>query len=289
MNARDIYPPIDLEHGWPSCSRTTHLTVSAKINPCPQTLCFSATLFKRNSANTYDDEKSVDEAAWHVKYYQSLVENCKTLPKLGEKYKLRLYLANDLASLTDELVKLAPFQIEIYLMQSSSIGHGPGASWRFLALSDTTLDIVGVVDIDEPLTTKFIDALDGAPSEKLLCKQAAQDPTIHSRNGKVFAQYHMFQAGKFAMRPTLKKIPDILDKFIDYALTHISMEHAGSHAGKTLFNVPRAGHPWGWGMHPYVYGFDETFLKRVIYPMFDARQVIYDGKLGELESHYFSC
>ncbi len=282
MDAKYIYPPIKfhLPTICPEKDIVDQYAVTRVMNPCPQKLCFTTSLFKKNPHNTYDDEHPVDEAGWKVRYLDGLTSNIKRLKEFGEEYKLRVHLAHDLEHLVDKLVALNPHQVEVHVMMSSSIGFGPGSLWRFLALSDTSLDVVGVVDIDSPFDKIFIDTLRQSTAEKLMCKSAAREPTIHcSSTGTFWGQYHMFQAGMFAMRP----FDDKLIPLSLYAFTQYARDNQFQSEPVTIFNVPRGDHTNGWGRHQYLYGFDETFLKRVLYPMFKLSQVIHVGHPGSLE------
>lgn len=285
MDAKHIYPPISLDEIRDFTAEVeTQFVVSRVINPLPQKNCFSASFFKKNPNNTYADQYPVDETVFAERYTTGLTKIIKRLPQLGLHYKLRIYLADDLGDQAPHLIELCPQQVEIHLMQSSSVGFGPGSLWRFLALGDMTLDIVGMIDIDSPIDTMLVDALQRSDSAISLCKLPASLPTLHVKDGLFWGQYHAFQAGTFAMRPVHSLgnslniwpakpfIKSAICGFIQYAV-----DRRFRNDSITIFNVPRPGHPEGWGRHPYIYGIDETFLKCVLYPLFATTQVIFVG------------
>lgn len=273
MDARYVYPRIRVDElPWATNKIKNMFQIDKVINPCPQKLCLSASLFEMN-------QNKILPELFESKYLAELVNNIKRLPEIGSKYKLRLYLAANLHGLIDTLLKLQSNQLEIYLMKENSPSENPGAMWRFLALSDKSLDIVGVTDIDEPMTTIYIDRLH--TSSKKLCKQSANDPQLHVRDGIFFGQYHLFQAGRFAMRPSsvpdLNDIYDVMCRFIQYAQDGMFTDPI------TIFNVPRPGHPYGWGRNVHAYGFDETFLKCVLYPCMKQDDLDFIGIPSQLE------
>lgn len=290
MDARYIYPPIEVQSiAEYDASTSTHFLVDRVENACDQRMCFSVSLFKRNPNNSIDGEFPVDEDAWKHRYLNGLLRNIQQIQRMEMRFKIRIYLARDLDGLCSLLIAAAPEQVEIYVMHSSSIGHGPGALWRFLALSDRSLDVVAVSDIDEPLNKVYIETLASAPPGVILCKHAAENPQLHVHNGKVWGQYNLFQAGKFAMRPVQLKSPqlnfqtDVIHSMVCGLTQYAINQRFQIDSGETVFNVPRAGHPHGWGRHPYIYGFDETFLKCVLYPLITRSQVVLVGDPDPLE------
>ena len=290
MDAHYIYPPLsptDIR----SYERTTsdHFDIHSIINECSQRMCFSVSLFKRNPNNTFDGEFPVNDDTWTRRYLNGLVKNIHEIKSMGMALKIRVYLARDLSALSSLFIAIAPSQVEIYVMASNSIGHGPGALWRFLALSDATLDAVSVADIDDRFDRIYIDKLMASNNDVILCKRAARRPELHFLNDRFWGQYHLFQAGMFAMRPvrTLhseKSIkPFMYDMLCGMTQYAIDERFDKDTIAVTAFNVPRAGHPNGWGRHPYVYGFDETFLKCLLYPLMTRPQVVFIGEVDQLE------
>ncbi len=69
-------------------------------------------------------------------YVAPVFEAVRHLSKIRPDLVYRVYLANDLSFLIPELVEAG---CEVYLMESSSVAHNPGAMWRFLAMEEDGL------------------------------------------------------------------------------------------------------------------------------------------------------
>lgn len=82
------------------------------------------------------------ESPWDH-YVVPLLTTARTLRTERPDLTPRVYLANDLAFLIEELTSA---DCEVYLMKSSSLRHNPGAMWRFLAMEEAGL--VTVCDSD---------------------------------------------------------------------------------------------------------------------------------------------
>lgn len=263
--------------------------VAYTVNPLSQTIAFSASLFKPTSIKAHVFER---------RYLAGLRNNIERLLQMGPDYKLRLYLSADLRNMTGELISLAPGQMEVCVMRTGSSAFCPGSMWRFLALDDVSLDVVGVTDVDGPFDRSFIDTLQKSDPAKVLCKPAAREPTYHISDdvasGTMYGQYNLFQAGNFAVRPkqALQQVwggrnntfvQSTMVAFMQYGKDKRFREHKA-----TIFNVPRAGHPDGWGRHPFGYGYDETYIKCVLYHLFACKHVILVGTPGTLEVEYLA-
>ncbi|MEN8695554.1 MAG: glycosyltransferase family 2 protein [Akkermansiaceae bacterium] len=73
--------------------------------------------------------------AWQH-YVQPLFDGALVIKKQRPEVCLRVYLANDLSFIAEELVEAG---WEVRVMKSSSIRANPGAMWRFLAMEDGVL------------------------------------------------------------------------------------------------------------------------------------------------------
>ncbi len=69
-------------------------------------------------------------------YVEPIFRTARQLAETRPDLTYRVYLANDLAFLIPELGEAG---CEVYLMESSSILHNPGAMWRFLAMEEEGL------------------------------------------------------------------------------------------------------------------------------------------------------
>lgn len=77
-------------------------------------------------------------------YVMPLLASARKLKKRRDEIAIRVYLAQDLGFLVEDLVKAG---CEVHLMKGSSIRHNPGAMWRFLALEDAACPVT-VTDSD---------------------------------------------------------------------------------------------------------------------------------------------
>jgi hypothetical protein len=76
-------------------------------------------------------------------YFLPILAAAKNLKKERPDVTFRVYLANDLEFLIPDLVEA---HCEVYLIETSSIRHNPGAMWRFLAMEEECL--VTITDSD---------------------------------------------------------------------------------------------------------------------------------------------
>lgn len=88
-------------------------------------------------------------------YVQPILDSPASLSLAKERlgcpdYKVRVYLAADLAFLIDDLAPVC----EIYLMKSSSVNFSPGGLWRFLAC-DNGEGVSTIIDSDLLYTLSF--------------------------------------------------------------------------------------------------------------------------------------
>jgi hypothetical protein len=246
------------------------------INPLPdKTKVISCSLFCKNVNVHYDNElpqpDSGIESNWYKKYMISLLNNIDafgTSELVNNGWKIRIYLANDLAN--DEYINLLsrPY-VEIYIMKSSSIGAQPGTLWRYLVYSDNAIDMAGIIDIDEPFDNiyKLINIFNRYPNH-LLIKQY-ETPVIISPNSD-HINNAIIRGGGHIIRPKLfnLNIEHIMTAFIRYRMD-VSKSSTpnlyGDEDKENICNKPIDKHIYGWGNHWFMYGFDERFLKHVIF------------------------
>ena len=77
-------------------------------------------------------------------YVLPILEGAKYVGKWRGDIAIRVYLANDLKFLIEDLMKVG---CEVHLMKSNSIRHNPGAMWRFLALENSSCPVT-ITDSD---------------------------------------------------------------------------------------------------------------------------------------------
>lgn len=231
---------------------------------CNRSKCISISLFRKNVNNTYDNEFQPVVSNWETKYLNSLIKN---LDSYNQNDKcVNLYLANDLSYLLDTFRKYN--FLNIYIMKSSSIGAQPGMLWRFMDLTNKSYQQVVVADIDETwnwckniqYTNKLVTV---KPSDNFI------DEYKTSINfATIIGSHVVCRPSKFNYN-----IKDIIKGFIKlcYDRTNSSYPYGFSDNDPiTYWNQPVGfkkfgSQKYGWGKIPTMYGFDEFFLKHVIY------------------------
>lgn len=74
------------------------------------------------------------EIDWHGAFWDRLAANIKKMESFRLNWNIRVYLANDMQHLLQELLD---WGCEVHVMERSSILHNPGACWRYLAADNT--------------------------------------------------------------------------------------------------------------------------------------------------------
>lgn len=198
-------------------------------NPQPQRLAVIGCLFRPKNAPTN----------WAERYLTGLANFSKVHMRGFKGFKLVIYLD---PALEDETIPWFA-DIEFRIMQQSSEDHSPGAAWRLLALSDPTLDVAVITDIDQmqPILPLLKDAM--LESDKTAVVRLFRGRQETRENGHGHLPYVPLWAGETVVRPPL--------------LTELgSMQELLP--GFLLF-CKLAGQP---GCE---YGFDERFLGHVVY------------------------
>ena len=240
--------------------------IDKKFINCTADQCISISLFKKNANNTYLDEYKVDDDNWLKKYYESLKFNLNNYSNDG--ICVNLYLASDLSQYIPQLVEYK--FLNIFLMKSASVGATPGTLWRFMDISNRLYKSVYVVDIDEDwksvrVITEQVQKYNHKictlyPADNLICK----DPYTPAYN------FPTIMAGYMKVNP-LKfnyDIVDVMKGFIglckkrELSVNPYCFEDDDP---ITFWNQPVGDHTFGWGRIVTKYGFDELFLKHVIY------------------------
>lgn len=226
--------------------------------------CVSISLFKKNADNAFENEHPVDDDTWNRKYYHFLLSNLDKFTRTD--MCVNLYLANDLEQYIPELLKYR--FLNIYVMQSQSIGATPGTLWRFINITNKMYKTVYVADIDE--TWDWItDWETKGLNEKLSTLIAAdgliaEDPYQPAYNfATVIASHIRTIPEKFSF-----DIVDVMKGFIVLCKERERSSNPNCFCDDdaiTFWNHPVSGRTLGWGRETTKYGFDEFFLKHVIY------------------------
>ena len=231
--------------------------------------CISISLFCKNVDNTYDNEYNVNIDNWANKYYNSLINNLNNYNNYNMNHIcINLYLANNLSNYIPELSKYT--FLNIFLMKSDSIGAQPGMLWRFMDISNKSYKTVFMADIDEKWDwIKWLDENEHnynyklctlKPGDTLICKT----PYIPAYNlTTIMGGHNMVKPYKFNYN-----IVDVMKGFISICKNREKSNNPCCFDDGdpiTLWNQPVGGHIYGWGRIITKYGFDEFFLKHVIY------------------------
>jgi hypothetical protein len=237
-----------------------------------QRKCVSVCVFKQNVNNQFPGQFPVDEEHWQRKYWAGLLGVVRDMACFPE-WKLRIYVEYDLWDLVHGKLAEHP-QVELYRMRVNSVGAAPGALWRFLALSDRSLDVVLATDIDESLKDKMdhigsfemdtwssIGRIGGFASDEEYLVHPSESPVKN---------YATILASRVMSRPARWDfdIAAALRGFMAYRRHLATGDRPWAYSADdtpNVYNQPIDDHIYGWGSHWYMYGFDERFLKHVVY------------------------
>ena len=299
----DMYPPvgIDLLREIRNANQRAVDTIAEDsfgvadiLNPLnDRPNAVSISIFFANIDNTYADQFPItdeDRGRWIKKYFRPLMQNVRWFEEGFDtgNWKLIVYVCpnslNELKPEIDILDELQSFDFaEIRVMAKPSIGHGPGASWRFLAMSEFALDRVLIFDIDEPWNDSINTWHEAAANYGKPFTRAHHMPRpdfwlkpetawFINHDGSV-RNYPPMLSSKLMIEPELFGIPDV-DRLM---ASHIWLRQSRAKSPNPLsqladdepltpYNRPTGRHKCGWGNHWHQYCFDERFLKHVIFP-----------------------
>jgi hypothetical protein len=234
--------------------------IEQKKIQCVKDKCISISLFKKNARNQHENQFPVDPS-WKTKYYDSLIRNLNQFDR--KDMCVNLYLARDLSMYIPEFSKY-PF-LNIFLMKSESIGAQPGTLWRFMDMTNHSYHTVFSVDIDE--NWDWVKPLEGHTSK--ICTLKPADGLITNPYSPAY-NFATILAGHYMAKPRKfnYNIVDVMKGFINLCKLREETDHPCcfyDHDPITLWNHPVGDHIYGWGRLTTVYGFDEFFMKHVIY------------------------
>jgi predicted O-methyltransferase YrrM len=192
---------------------------------------------------------------------------------------VRIHVEGSLGEILESELGNHP-QVEVYRLKVESVGAAPGTLWRFLALSDRSLDLVLVTDIDEPLASKTLmtDAFE-RDEDAALGRLGAFHSDRHfliSPANSTAKNYPMILASHVLGRPALVDfdMAKALRGFMAFRRHASRTERPWAYAESdrpNSYNEAIGTHVYGWGSHWSTYCFDERFLKHVVYYHFADR------------------
>lgn len=228
------------------------------------------TIFKSNRTQLKKNMKKGGKKpvrTFYDKYVRPLFEQIKTAKKVYPGWIPRVYLAKDLELLAPLFVAL---DCEVIIMACSSARAAPGTMWRFLVFDDPQVDAVYVRDADShkaqfdgdfglaPLIKKWINDTATAGFFRLRDMRLLSSQTFKIQKPSPHA-YSTILAGCFGG----KKVDWInMAKAMKGFILHRQLL---AERPLSAEEPPEIKHPFGFGAPFPVYGFDETFLKHVLY------------------------
>ena len=186
-------------------------------------------------------------------YLKRLIKQLKNYKKIFKGWTARLYLAHDLKFL---LPWFMDYDVEIFLMASNSIRANPGAMWRFLVFDDPSVSCAFIRDADlrnfddSPDAIRWINRSETRGFFRVLAARKWEGDRPN---------YSPIMAGRFGG----KNIDWVhMEKAMKGFILHKTF-HPDESRHPTDLATPET--PYGWGNRFPDYGFDERFLKHVIY------------------------
>lgn len=196
-------------------------------------------------------------------YVRPLIRQLRVFRRFFPGWIARVYLASDLAFLVPKL--LLP-NVEVFLMESTSLAAAPGSLWRFLVFDDPSVSIGYIRDADflaarlngDFKQSRKINAWARSHFAKgfFRLRDFGHDATVRIGN---MGYYSPIVASAFGA----KKVRWLrMEKAIKGFILHrMLFQDENRHA----YDVSTRRHPYGFGNRFPDYGFDERFLKHVIY------------------------
>lgn len=248
-------------------------------------------VFCAHRMNRYADEFPMDEKTlgdWLKSYADPLTENLARFPELFDtnEWKVIAYVCpttlEKLKPTHDIVAELTEYPfVELQIMKHPSIGHSPGALWRLLSMSDTSLDELLIYDIDEPWALPINRWHGEARTYDWALARGVHMPRdgfwvnleVPWQREEGMNNYPPILCSKLNVRPLKLGIPDMSELISSYVFLRMRQSKTSNPVSQlhvsepvTPFNRPTPLQPFGQRNHWYQYCFDERFLKHVIFP-----------------------
>lgn len=253
------------------------------INSRPEKKCISVCLFRQNVDNKTPNEHTVDQERWRNKYYNNLLRLLRDFHNSAQlsDWKIRLYLEAQFRDCAAQFLEITD-KLECFVMQHNSIGAQPGMLWRFLAFDDRNLEIAFAVDIDDELSGKYDKIRAFEHSNATLGRyisNSKDDYRIDKGDPNSVWNYATVIGSMVGFRPSAPYAAEfsVRETIVNYILYRMSraahaarpwLEFDDAAAETDKYNRPIGNHTLGWGGHWTMYGFDERYLKTVLFPYF---------------------
>jgi len=284
---RDMYPPVAnlLSTFKPHPNTLEHMTpleVEVPAGKVARRYAISASVFCAKGSYTFKEGQTC-----LTRFVAPLTANVKKAEEHG--FDVVLWVSRDMKATVREACASCTLNV-----MPEDHRHGTASIWRFMAANDKKYEFVAMADLDEPWGWIFSwkAALEGhsqAWAWGRLLPPRTSDFRIANRAPVSALNYATMIASHLIAQPSHLQL-DIRDAVARYtSLRNAAAERSTpwrSAPGErdTLFNMPIGEHVNGWGNLPGIYGFDEGFLKRVVFPHCVQRgQLVsfdYDGALN---------
>ena len=241
--------------------------IESKIMKSIKNNCISISLFRKNVDTTFENQYPVDENKWNTKYYKKLIRNLDNFTNFRD-FCVNLYLANDLKHLIGKFSKYR--FLNIFLMKSSSIGAQPGTLWRFLDMTNKSYDSVYICDIDESWDWVNYWFHNINLDRYILCTITPEDNIISKNPYSPCRNFATIIGSHIKINPSAFHF-NLIDVMVGFIVLCKKREKSRNpycfkdNDQVTCWNHPIGDKLHGWGRCITAYGFDELFLKHVIY------------------------
>ncbi|MFT5115867.1 MAG: DNA-binding beta-propeller fold protein YncE [Parasphingorhabdus sp.] len=265
--------------------RQSSFRVNEIKNPLSRRNAISVALNAPLKYNNLGEDQDLIRS-WHSKYVENLLRNLEEFPELFDtsKWKVKLYTHGEsLEILAPGLIKeLQGFDfLEIHCMAHDSPLLSPGTLWRFLSLSDQTLEQLLILDIDESWQNDVDHWYRLLADNQQPLTRAHHIPRkgfwLNLMNpwgivgGKAY-NYLPLMASKVMARPALlglRSVDFLMSAYIVLRKQRVANGFPCTQVADdepiTPHNSPYHGMPYGFGNHWNGYCFDERFLAHVVF------------------------
>lgn len=265
----DMYPPVDkmlggYEPDKLTLDKMTPIGVETPNATNQRPFAVAASIF-------CNDKHRFDAKTCLARFVAPLKKNVAEAEEHG--FEVLIYVSNDMK----ETVRQECPSCTLHVMPGKNITGTDGMMWRFLAANLKQYTFVAMVDLDESWSWiwRWQAALQQSKSSQTwawgrLLPSRSSDFKIAAKAPVAALNYATMVGSHLIAQPK-----NLLLDIRDAAARYVSLRLAAAKTAKpwrsapgehdTVFNMPIGEHVHGWGNLPGIYGFDEGFLKRVVY------------------------